>query len=178
MNHVHQAIADTPEWALAKPIGFNSSESNLFDFKSLAFLLSTPTGRGAFEKLQSVERTYLDFMARLSDFNGSAQELQRTLAALHREQANPTWEAMERHIGPELRARVRDHQRSVVLRLDRDEQRYRNTFAMLNSVMAEMFGSEGTMSEPTTAERFQPANLPPLPPPLRAYVDSVPADTI
>ena len=71
MSRMHVEIGDAPDWVYAKPLSFSFSSSNLFDFKSLAFLLSTATGRAAFERLQFTERTYLDITARLSDFHSS-----------------------------------------------------------------------------------------------------------
>ena len=174
---MYQANPGAPEWMFVKPVGFNFNESNVFDFKSLAFLLSTPTGRAAFERLQFTERTYLDLMARHSDFNNSAQEIQRAVSTVFRENGNATVEAMRGNLGPELIARVCDHQRAVVLRVDRDEQRYRNAFNLLNDVMSEMFGSKAKMSQVIIPEKFEQANLPALPTSLRDYVDSVPKDS-
>lgn len=174
ISRMYREIGDAQEWAYARPIAFKTTESNLLDFKSLAFLLSTQAGRGAFERLQFTERTYLDLIARLSDFNSSAQELQRTLAPYTREHPTTTLEAIETYLGPELTARVRDHQRACVLRFDRDEQRYRKALDMLNIAMSEMFGPRAAMSVPTVPDKYNQENLPPLPPALQVYLDSVP----
>lgn len=163
-----------PEWAFARPMGFNLSESNVFDFESLAFLLSTPDGRAAYESLQYVERTYLDLSARLSDYHTSTQELQRTLAPFTQAHADAGWQAMTDHLGPELVGRVRDHQRALMLRLDRDETRYWKAHTLLGDVMTKTFGSDATMSLPKIPHRYKQENLPALPPPLRAFVDAIP----
>lgn len=173
---IAKEIPDAPEWAFAKPIGFNFNESNVFDFGALVFLLSTETGKAAFERLQFTERTYLDLMARHSDFNNSAIELQQTLAFYRQHGHTATLEEMERIIGPELIARVRDHQRAIVLRVDRDEQRYRTATNELNEALTAMFGNKASLSQVTIPERYVQTNLPSLPPALRAYVDSVPKE--
>lgn len=165
----------TPEWVLAKPVGFEFAESNTFKLESLAFLLSTATGRKAFERLQFVERTYFDLSSRHTDYHESVQELQRAMAPLHAQLANLTYAALETHFGPELLARVRDQQRAVVIRIDRDEKRYTAAFRLLNDAMVERYGEEVRMAEFVTPDSFKMENLPPLPPLLRAYVDSVPA---
>lgn len=169
-------LQGAPEWAYAKPIGFNFDESNRFDFGSLVFLLSKETGRAAFERLQLTERTYLDLMARHSDFNNSVIELQKTLA-FHRQHGNAgTFEQMESSAGPELVARVRDHQRAIVLRIDRDEQRYSKAYNLLNDAMTDLFGSKACLPQTAIQEKFLQKNLPPLPPALRGYVDEVPKE--
>jgi len=88
MNILAEAMANVPEWCYAKPIGFNFNPSNVFDFKSLRFLLTSSTGRRAYERLQLIERTYLDIMARHADLNSSAIDIQKELARLHQSVAN------------------------------------------------------------------------------------------
>lgn len=165
----------TPEWALAKPVGFDFVESNTFKLESLAFLLSTGAGRKAFERLQFVERTYFDLSSRHNDYHVSVQELQRAMAPLHAQHANLTYGELEAHFGPELLARVIDQQRAVVIRIDRDEKRYTAAFKLLNDAMVERYGEKVRMKAFVTPDHFKMENLPPLPPLLRAYVDSVPA---
>jgi hypothetical protein len=159
-------------------MGFDFSQSNVFKFESLGFLLSTPNGRRAFENLQFVERTYLDLSARHMDFNATTQELQRSIATLHTRIANvenlPLKE-LEPLIGPELSARVIDHQRAIMLRIDRDEDRYTAAFVSLNDAMVERYGEEARMAAFTIPNGFRRDDLPPLPPMLRSYVDSIPA---
>jgi len=174
INQIHQALGDSPEWALARPMGFSITESNTFDFKSLAFLLSTETGREAFVHLQFAEQTYLDFIGRLTDFNQSAQEIQRTLAPFHQTHGNATLGVMEVHLGPELCVRMRDHQRAIVLRLDRDENRYRKTFQLLRDEMTKRFDSKAAVLNLDVLERLTPEKLPPLPIALTEYLKTVP----
>ena len=172
----HRFMPGAVEWMLAKPIGFNFHESNTFDFKSLTFLLATRSGREIFAQLQFIERAYLDIMARHTDFNDSALELQKTLAPFHREHGSASIAAMEAHIGLELIARVRDQQRAVVLRVDRDEGFYRIVFDKLSALLIELYGTKAEMPKADILDKYKQVNLPPLPPSLRAYVDSIPKE--
>lgn len=176
-NLYAQIGQNAPEWALAKPMAVNFSDSNAFKFESLGFLLSTSTGRDAFQKLQHLERTYFDLSARHVDFNAATQELQRSVATLQMGVANAerlSYADLERHIGPELLTRVIDFQRAVVLRADRDEDRYKAAFESLNDAMVERYGEKVRMAEFTIPHGFKKEELQALPLALRTYLDKIP----
>lgn len=174
-----KAMPNAPECFLAKPMGFNFNPANVYDFKSLGFLLSTSTGRRSYEYLQLTERTYLDFMARHTDLNDSAISLQKEMSQLHRNMAGfseLSLNSVESHLSPELVAGCRDHLRSVALRIDRDEQRYQNAFKQLNEALIDILGNEAKLDSYEIPSKFRQANLPPLPQSLRSYVDQIPND--
>ena len=171
---VHKAMPEAAVWMFAKPMGYNFNPSNVFDFKALVFLLSTKSGREAFGRLQFVERTYLDFVARHTDLNASAQELQKAMAPIHREKGNISIPEMEKQLGLELTTKVRSHLQAVVLRTDRDEERYKKAYIQHNKVMFETFGKDVRMPELSMTEKFTNASLPPLPASLVTYLNSIP----
>jgi len=180
MNAMAKAIMfNEPEWCYAKPMAFNFNPSNIFDFKSLSFLLSTETGRNAYQGLQLIERTYLDFTARHADLNSSALELQKTTAELFRTHLNltsATLETMESMLGPELPARVKSHLQALVIRIDRDERRYLKVFDELNTVMDQLFGDKAEKSKLIIPEKFKKDNLPDYPNRLKKYLAELPDD--
>jgi len=71
---------------------------------------------------------------------------------------------------------VRDHQRAVVLRIDRDEQLYMKAFNELNEAVKENFGGNAKMSSIAIPDKFKQEKLPRLPGVLRTYVDQVPKE--
>lgn len=179
MNAMAKIMPNEPEWCYAKPMTFNFDPSNTFDFKSLSFLLSIETGRSAYEGLQFIERTYLDLMARHADLNASALELQKATAEIFRTHLNmaaTTFETMEGMLGPELPTRVRSHLQAVVIRIDRDEQRYAKVFNDLNAEMNKLFGENVKLSKLTIPEKCKKDNLPDFPNKLKAYLTENPAD--
>ncbi|MDE2118806.1 MAG: hypothetical protein KGJ19_09450 [Betaproteobacteria bacterium] len=171
---VDAVIPGAPEWCLAKPMGFNFNSSNVFDYKSLGFLLSKESGRIAYQQLQFVERTYLDLMARHSDLNSSAIDTQKAMSELHSKIANLQnipLKSLEPHLGFELTYRTRDHLRTVALRVDQDEQRYKNAFNVLNDALKETLSNDAKIPFLEIPDKFKKENLPPLPESLRSYVD-------
>jgi hypothetical protein len=171
---VGTGIPTAPEWCLAKPMGFNFNSSNVFDYKSLAFLLSKQIGRNAYQQLQFVERTYLDLIARHSDLNGSAIDTQKTMSELPKKLANfrdISLKSLEPHLGVELIYRVRDQLRAVALRVDQDEQRYMDSYNMLNNALEEILGKSAKIPFIEIPDKFKKDNLPSLPESLRSYVN-------
>jgi len=162
-----------PAWALLQPVGFNFNEGNLFEFKSLAFLLATEAGRGAFQQLQAIQRMYLDLTARHDDLDNSVQEAQQRLATCEADGENRSWDAVEKYLGPELIARVCSQLQNIVIRFDRDEDRYFEAFDMLNAVIGENFGGKVKLPRATIPEKYKKAGLPPLPTSLRNFLDLV-----
>jgi hypothetical protein len=171
---VNAGIPNAPEWCLAKPMGFNFNPSNVFDYKSLGFLLSGKTGRVAYQQLQLIERTYQDLMARHSDLNGSAIDIQKAVSELQSKVANPheiSLSLLETLIGSELIHRVRDQLRAVALRVDQDEHRYLDALTMLNNALEDLLDKNAKTSPPIIPDKFIKTNLPPLPESLRSYID-------
>lgn len=174
-----KAMPNAPECFLAKPMGFNFNPANVYDFKSLGFLLSTSIGRRSYEYLQLTERTYLDFMARHTDLNNSATDFQKEMSQLNRNLAGfleLPLNSVESHLSPELVARGRDHLRAVALRIDRDEQRYQNAFKLLNDALRDILGDDTSLDNFEIPSKFRQANLPLLPQSLRSYLDQIPND--
>jgi hypothetical protein len=171
---VDAGIPGAPEWCLAKPMGFNFNSSNVFDYKSLGFLLFKQIGRDAYQQLQFVERTYLDLMARHSDLNSSAIDTQKKMSELQNKIANfqdISLMSLEPHLGVELIFRVRDQLRAVAHRVDQDEQRYMDAHNMLNNALEAILGKNAKIPFIEIPEKFKKDNLPPLPESLRSYVN-------
>ncbi|HLP98990.1 MAG TPA: hypothetical protein VK149_11130 [Sideroxyarcus sp.] len=174
VDHVNSGIPSAPEWCLAKPMGFNFNPSNVFDYKSLSFLLSKQSGRDAYQQLQLVERTYLDLMARHSDLNSSAIDIQKAISELQNTIGNIqniSLNSLESHVSAELVYRVRDQLRAVALRIDQDEQRYFDALNALNQALQEILGNDAIIPFLTISEKLKKEKLPPLPHALRSYVD-------
>ncbi|BCK87355.1 hypothetical protein MIZ01_1133 [Sideroxyarcus emersonii] len=167
-------IPGAPDWSFVKPLGFNFNPSNVFDFKSIDFLLTSPSGKDVYQHLQLLERTYLDLMARYNDLNGSAIELQKTMSGIIQIKFNyqhPSFQTMEYEIGPELIGRVISQQHSVIVRLVRDEARYSKIFGMLQNELLTRFGVEvigNNVHEIPVA--YRKSNLPKLPQSLASIV--------
>lgn len=171
---VDAGIPGAPEWCLAKPMGFNFNSSNVFDYKSLGFLLSKQTGRDAYQQLQFAERTYFDLMARHSDLNSSAIDTQKAMSELPNKIANfqeIPLKSLEPHLGFELVYRVNDHLRAVALRVDQDEHRYVDAHNMLNNALEDILGKDAKTPFLQLHDKLKKENIPPLPKSLRSYVD-------
>jgi len=173
VTQMDAGIPDAPEWALAKPMGFNFNSSNVFDYKSLGFLLSKESGRNAYQQLQYVERTYLDLMAWHSDLNSSVLDIQKAMNELSKKIANfqdIPLESLEPHLGLDL-YRVRDFLRGVALRVDQDESRYMDAHNMLNKALHEMLGKNATIPFIRIPDELKKENLPPFPKSIQSYLD-------
>ena len=177
MARVSEAMSKGPFWLYAKPMGFHFNAANVFDFKSLGFLLATEAGMKIYGRLQFLERTYLDFTGRLEDINTSALELQKESVPVYREKRDITFEEMENKLGPELIGRTNDQQCAVVLRLERDGPRYLKFYAQLNDALAKIFkGEKGFKKLPQldTVTKFCEDQLPALPAVFVPYLVSIP----
>ncbi|TDK65970.1 hypothetical protein [Sapientia aquatica] len=171
LDDINTKLNGEPEWVLAKPISYDFNSSNVFDYKSLAFLLSIQSGREVFTRLQLAERAYLDLMSGLSEFNESALEKQKKMATSQLGENNfASLGEIERYIGVELVARTRDQLRGIVVKLAHDESRYIKAFESLNRVLVEIFCPDYEVQKIVIQERHAIAQLPNLPDNLKKHV--------
>lgn len=174
-------MGDLPECLYAKPMSLNFNESNVFDYKSLSFLLLLPAGVDAYTELQVIERKYFDLAARHEDLNNSAIERQKVTAELHqnnRINEQTPFETIVQLIGPELSARLRDHLRAVVVRVAADERSYVHAYSALKKVLADYFGDEVTLSEFEIPKKFAKENIPSIPIVFQPYLNKVIAESV
>jgi hypothetical protein len=180
MSETDSLTEDLPECLYAKPMSFNFNASNVFDYKSLTFLLYSTAGKDAYAELQSIERMYLDLAARHEDLNDSAIERQKESAELHQQNIineKTSFETIVQLLGPELSARLRDHLRAVVIRIELDEQRYLHAYRALIEVLDEYFGEKIVLRKLESKKKFEKENLPPLPAVFQTYLEKVKAES-
>jgi hypothetical protein len=181
LQKVEVAMPDAPWWFLPRPIGFEFRDSDVFDFKGLAFLLVAgdvgvrAEGRVAFASLQFVEKTYRDLHLWHTQLHLSARQLQEDMAkaymgGLSHEASNAE---IEEKIGPELVSRLKSQLQAVVKRLEFDELRYVSSYLALNDAMEAIFGPKARMPALKIREEFKAENLPAWPPRVKAFLDGI-----
>jgi hypothetical protein len=182
LHRAARMLPNAPDWILPRPIGFEFSESNAFDFKSLSFLLASRNketleiGRLAFSRLQALEKTYEDMRRRHADLHESAKELQQAISKAHqaRENDEVLYSEMEGLLGVELVSRTASQLRAVCVRLEFDELRYINTHGLLNRLVGKIFGAKAML--PLLVAKGE--NLPAWPHSLSTYLNNVRADEL
>jgi hypothetical protein len=165
-----------PIWMCEQPSAFKFTDGQLFDFKSLSFLLTSKNGMAAFEALQVISETHFDLKAWYEALNESAIDYQRTIHDALPSKHGHTVAEIEASIPGDLKGRLGTQQQAVAVRVHQNEARYRKAYKRLRDSLVDEFSDAVKFGELEILDKFKEANLPPLPHELLAYIESVPPD--
>lgn len=169
-------FADTPAWAILRPLMLTMDDIEVFDLDSLSFLLSSESGRDAVKHVKYAEELFVTLKFILGHHQDTAFEFQKATVDLRRTNPNASWQEIREQVGEELVSRRSSFFNSLLQRVEQDPAINRACFVKLEAALQERFCHRvwklDIDFDPDSA-RAEP-NLPPLPEDLKKIVAALP----